>query len=341
MEYLPYVQASIREKSDLLHFLGMVKLKQRKLKWAIKKKDRMGAKNRELAYVVGVSVRRFQQLYAEYRKTGRIPKLNPCRRPKREITNEEKELILKTMEESKLKGANMLELHIRKYHKVKISHNKIHGFLISQGIAREDPKKKKQRKYCRYERDHSFSLVHLDWHDSRILPGRSVCAVEDDASRKILAGGEFDASLANTSIALVQAAMKSAAEEYSAVIREVNTDMGTQFYSTKYDRDGEKGKNIFELFLADSGVNHIVSSRNHPQTNGKEERWFRTYEENRGQFASFGEFVAWYNDRIHLGLSRKEGITPDEAVVSRLQPESLVGLFCRMIEKNGGDSYAI
>lgn len=37
----------------------------------------------------------------------------------------------------------------------------------------------------------------------------------------------------------------------------------------------------------------------------------------------------WYNNTIHLGLSRKEGITPNEAVVNKLQPEALIGLFFR------------
>ena len=40
--------------------------------------------------------------------------------------------------------------------------------------------------------------------------------------------------------------------------------------------------------------------------------------------------MKWYNDKIHLGLNRKEGITPNEAAINKLQPESVLGLFFRI-----------
>ena len=64
--------------------LNMVKLKEGKLKWALKQRDK---KNEHLAYICGVNVRRFQQLKADYRKTGEIPKLNWNRRPKQSSLN--------------------------------------------------------------------------------------------------------------------------------------------------------------------------------------------------------------------------------------------------------------
>ena len=47
------------------------------------------------------------------------------------------------------------------------------------------------------------------------------------------------------------------------------------------------------------------------------------------------KFIDWYNGKINLGLSRKEGITPNEAIQNKLQPESILGLFLRLIELNG------
>ena len=70
----------------------MVKLKEGKLKYAFKQKKE-GVKNKYLAYHVGVGIRRFQQLYADYKMTGEIPKLKKDRRPKTKLTNEDKELI--------------------------------------------------------------------------------------------------------------------------------------------------------------------------------------------------------------------------------------------------------
>jgi putative transposase len=284
----------------------MVRLKERKLAWALKQK---GVKNKELAYICGVKMRRFQQLKAEFKKTGEVPKLKSQRRPKTELKIEDKQLIDKAVEESGLSST-------------------IHN-LLKKGITKPDPKKQRQRKYCRYERKHSFSLVHLDWHESKVIPGKWICSVEDDASRLILAGGEFDKALAKHSINLMQQAIDNSLQKYCAIIREANTDKGCQFYANTYNDRGEKGRCEFERFLEDKGIKHIPSRRNHPQTNGKKERWFRTYEEHRGRFKTFEEFIIWYNNKIHVGLNRREPVTPNDVVVYKLRKESLLGLFLR------------
>ena len=329
--YLPILGYDNYDKKEIIAFLRMVRLKERKLEWAFKEKEK-GKKNKNLAFLCGVKIRRFQQLYAEYKMTRKIPQLNQKRRPKVHLTDEQKEIINKALKESLLGGALKLRLWIKKYYDENISRNKLHEYLLSKGISKEDKKKKKQRKYCKYEREHSFSLVHLDWHDSRFAKKKFVCTVEDDASRLILCGGEFDNEKAINNIQLMNGAIKFAYKNYSAVIRECNTDKGTQFYNSKFTNDGKRPLGEFELFLKSQGINHIPSRRNHPQTNGKKERWFRTYEENRHKFKSFDKFIDWYNNMIHLGLSRTEGITPKEAVVNKLQSSSILGLFLRLID---------
>ena len=324
LEHQSYLSGRVSNKEELLNFLKMVKLKEEKLRWSLRQKNK---KNKDLAFLCGIKVRRFQQLKAEYRKTGDIPKLNPKRRPRTELNEEQEKIILRAVEESKLNGALTLRLYIKRYYGVTLPRDKLHNFLLKQGISKPDKKKQKQRKYCRYERKHSFSLVHLDWHESKVVPGKWVCAVEDDASRLILCGGEFDDSIAEHNIKLMVEAIDLAYNRYSAIIREANTDKGSQFYANKYNEKGDKGKCKFEKFLKKKGINHIPSRRNHPQTNGKEERWFRTYEEKRGEFKSFKEFIEWYNNRLHLGLSRTEAITPNDAVMFKLQPRSILGLF--------------
>ena len=307
----------------------MVRLKERKLEWAFKQKEK-GIKNEELAYHCGVKIRRFQQLHKEYKMTGKIPELNTNRRPRTYLTDEQKELIDKAIIKGGLRSAVLIKLYIKKYYQINIPHNKIHNYLLKKGLSKEDEKKKKQRKYCRYEREHSFSLGHLDWHVSKCIPGKQVCVFIDDASRKIIVGDEYDNQLEIYVINLVKKAIKAAYNKYSSNIREINTDKGTQFYANKKDSEGERGKTEFEVFLERQSIKHIPSRRNHPQTNGKNERWFRTYEENRKRFISFIEFIKWYNDKIHLGLSRTEGITPNEAIINKLQPESILGLFFRI-----------
>ena len=306
----------------------MVKLKERNLKHAFKQKKE-GVKNKYLANLTGVKIRRFQQLYAEYKQTGEIPKLKKNRRPKTELSEEDKALIDKAVEGSRLNGAVKIRLYIAKYFNKTLPYTKIHRYLLQQGISKPDKKKQKQRRYCKYERKHSFSLGHMDWHESKVIKGKWVCTLEDDASRKVLAGEEFDNATTDNAIKVLKKAMKVAYKQYSVFIVALNTDKGSQFFSSKYNDKGERGKAEFEKFLEKEGIKHIPSRRNHPQTNGKEERWFRTYNEKRAEFKNFKEFVNWYNNTIHLGLNRKEGITPNEAILNKLRPESLIGLFFR------------
>ena len=309
----------------------MVRLKERKLEWAFKQKEK-GIKNEELAYHCGVKVRRFQQLHKEYKMTGKIPELNWKRRPRTYLTDEQKQLIDKAIKESGLLNSVAIRLYIKKYYNIILPNNKIHNYLLKKGVSKEDKEKKKQRKYCRYERDHSFSLGHLDWHVSKCIPGKQVCVFIDDASRNIIAGDEYDNAFELYNINIVKEAMKMAYKKYSSILREINTDKGPQFYANKKESDGEKGMTEFELFLKKQNILHIPSRRNHPQTNGKNERWFRTYEENRGRYKTFKEFIEWYNNKINLGLNRKEGITPNEAIINKLQPEAILGLFFRTIK---------
>jgi putative transposase len=61
-------------------------------------------------------------------------------------------------------NALALEKVIRRVHKVHIPHNRIHRVLKEHDKAFDEPAKKKRRKWVRYERKHSLSLVHTDWH---------------------------------------------------------------------------------------------------------------------------------------------------------------------------------
>ena len=331
--YFSEIIAKNYDIKEAIAFLRMVCRKERKLEWAFKQKEK-GEKNKDLASVCGVGIRWFQKLYVEYKMSGKVPQLNWNRRPKKVLTEEERELVNKAIDKSKRTGAVYLGLFIKKYYGKNLSHNKIHEYLLENGLAREDEKKKRQRVYILYERTHSFSLVHLDWHDSDCIPGKKVCSIIDDASRKILCGDEFDRELEEYTIGLMNKAIEIAFKDYSSVIFSCNTDRGPQFYNNTKNRDGERNKNEFEKFLEKNNIKHIPSRRSHPQTNGKQERWFRTYEENRMKFKTFEEFVDWYNNSIHLGLSRKEGITPNEATLFKLRSEALLGLFFRRIDRN-------
>ena len=309
----------------------MVKLNNKRIKYIIDQRRNNIRTAKELSQIYNITTRHIQSLVKKYKETKTYPVMNKARRPSTELTKKEKDLIIKCMLESKHCGAVTLRLYMIKYHNVKISKNKLHNYLREIGVSKPDKKKQKQRKYCRYERDHSFSLGHMDYHESRYDGSWTIVWI-DDASRIILAGREYKEADTNKAKEIVERAIKKARENYSSVLRELNTDKGTQFFNAKYNKDGNRSFGEFENFLVEKGIKHIPSKRNHPQTNGKNERWFRTYEENRAKFKSFDEFIKWYNDRIHLGLSRTKGITPNEIVWNRLQPEAMLGLFWRRFE---------
>jgi transposase len=59
-----------------------------------------------MAHLYGVTQRRVQQLVQIYRETGEYPVLNPKRRPKRYLTDEEKNIIEKARKESRFGAKN-------------------------------------------------------------------------------------------------------------------------------------------------------------------------------------------------------------------------------------------
>ena len=187
----------------------MVKLTDKKIKWAVKEVINKDESTELVAAIYGVSRRRIQQLVKCYRETGEYPMLDKKRRPKTHLSGDEKRIIEDAYNESFL-GARLLRFHIQKHYKRNISHNKIHQHLLEVGLARPNLKKQKKRKRCRYERKHSLSLVHADWLD---YEGTQVIAYEDDASRKILSIGEFTNATTDNAISVLKRA-EDIAKEY-------------------------------------------------------------------------------------------------------------------------------
>ena len=136
---------------------------------------------------MGITSRRFRHLYSKYECNGEVPIIGKrLGRPAKEISPEHQEIIMQKYSKYCL-NALYLEKVIFAENHIRIPHNTIHKVLISKGLAKEEPNKHKQRKaWIRYEREHSLSAGHLDWHEPS--DGRKICVVLDDASRKILAG---------------------------------------------------------------------------------------------------------------------------------------------------------
>jgi len=144
---------------------------------------RKHASTKEISRDVKVSQRRVQQIIKQNKETGLEPILGEkVGRPFKPYDDQESEIVQEAHARYRF-GARMLEVVIRKQYKIRISHNRIHMYLKHQGRAQDDEKKQKRRKWVRYERKHSLSAGHIDWHE---WDGTSikVCVILDDLEKE-------------------------------------------------------------------------------------------------------------------------------------------------------------
>jgi len=295
----------------------MTKLNTTRIKWLIRQVVRHGKKPSEVAPVYELTTRRVQQLVQSYKKTGRMPELKPWRRPKTYLSDEQKKAIDKAFEETKL--STRLLYYELKARGTKVPKNKLYEYLKEKGYVTPNPNKQKKRKRCRYERKHSGSLLHGDWH--RTTEKHPHCILwEDDASRRILSGGEFSNANAENSIKTFEKAVNEA-KKYNVMIKQVNTDRDSCFMSNK-----KEGTAKFQQLLAKLGIQHIPSRVKNPQTNGKLERLWYEYDRHRWRFKTLNQWIKWYNNRLHGALTLEWAETPNQAFIRKLHPESLIGL---------------
>jgi hypothetical protein len=120
----------------------------------------------------------------------------------------------------------------------------------------------------------------------------------DDASRLVTGYGVFQDPTAENTIRVLEQAIA----KYGCPL-EMLTDRGSQFYASEGERK-EKGISQFEQHLADRGIKHILCRVNHPQTDGKLERFYGVYYRKEHQFKSIDEYVHWRNEiNPHLSLN--------------------------------------
>jgi len=76
------------------------------------------------------------------------------------------------------------------------------------------------------------------------------------------------------------------------------SDHGSQFYANKRDKN-DYADHAFEIFLKEKGIKQILCGVNHPQTNGKQEKFHDFYKNHRARFESLDKMIEWYNNRPH------------------------------------------
>jgi putative transposase len=296
-----------------------VKLDSDRIAWIVKMKEQ-GAKNAEIASVQKVSVRRVQQLYSRYRKDHQLPVLGRAGRPSKPITGDEIRLVREAYSKYRA-NAWYLSKYINKTYNVRINHNRIHRIMVSEGMSSEEARKKQRRKWIRYEREHSNSLWHTDWHEIKDprWKGKQLIVYEDDASRFVTGYGVFDNVSSQHSVDVLDAAIKKYDRPASVI-----SDNGSPFTTNVKPLDSDKPTS-FEHYMMKNKIRHIRARVRHPQSNGKLEKFFDIFEKKLKFFNSIEEFMEWYNNvRPHGALDLDEMETPLKAYYARMAPRDVL-----------------
>ena len=192
-----------------------------------------------------------------------------------------------------------------------VSQRQIQRVLDERGLTEPCEKRRGQRKYVRYQWPISNYMWHCDWTE---YDGKQYIAFIDDRSRKIMAAGVFsNANKENTLFVFYQAMLMN---EVCPVL--VLSDKGVQFFENIKNKQGERALSEFEQELNANGIELWTSRRNHPQTNGKMEKWWHTLKKRKKKHPeeTLEEFVEWYNEeRIHHALAYK---TPEQVYQENL-----------------------
>ena len=184
-----------------------------------------------------------------------------------------------------------------------LSHMTVYRILRYSGLNRPLQKPRIKRTYRRWQRTRSNSLWQCDL---KLVGQRWLITILDDHSRYVTGSQIFNEGTAENVIWLFDQAMR----EYNKP-REVLTDHGTQFWSVR------RGESSFDTYCQQHGVKHILGGIGKPTTQGKIERWFRTYDLEHGRFPVHWKFVHYYNyERPHMALDYS---TPAEVYFGDVQ----------------------
>ena len=257
--------------------------------------------------VAKISVRRVYQVKDAFDKTGEIPQMGKLAGRPRKPFEEWEILMVKEAYEKYRVSADTLERLIDRDYKRHIGHNRIHQILVYLGYAmKKDKRDIRKKKWKRYERRHSLTAVHIDWH---YFKGTWVFCVEDDASRKLLALVESKNESTDNSILGMEFALQN------GQIKQCISDHGSTFTSNFVD-----AKSRFRDYLKLKGIKPILCRIRHPRSNGKVEKWFQAYDRHREAYKTKEEFIYWYNDlKPHKALKFDELETPSQAFIRKLK----------------------
>ena len=179
---------------------------------------------------------------------------------------------------------------------IKVGSTTVYRILCREGLNHPLTKPRTKRTYTRWQRRHPNSLWQCDL---KVVGARWLITILDDHSRYVTASEIFKEGTAENVISLLDQAIR----EYSKP-REILTDHGSQFWSVR------RGESNFDTYCQRQRIKHILGGIGKPTTQGKIERWFRTYDQEHSRFELHWKFIEYYNyERPHMALNYK---TPAE-----------------------------
>ena len=289
----------------------MTKLNERKIRWIMRELERGELSVHQIAKTQNITSRRVRQLRQCKKETGQIFQLKKERTVCRRIVTAEE---IKAVVEARMRyksGSSFLEKIIDKESMIHIPHNVIQRILEEGRFAVPLKKRIKRRDWVRWERKHSNSCWHTDW--TQLEDGTWLITFEDDASRKVVSWGVFDNATSEHSVEVLKEGIKTHGKP-----REILSGHDSQFYAN--EADGRvQGETVFQIFLKEQGIKHILGRINHPQTNGKQERLFGTIKAKLDEFDSMADLINWYNDiKPHMSLDFENLETPSQAFIRKM-----------------------
>jgi len=285
----------------------MRKLNKKKIKWIVKEMEKRVVGAWTISKLQKITPRHARRVYRSYRDCKNPVILKPGRKS-REITEQERQLVTNTYKEYFV-GATMLE-EILDEKGIHINHNRIHKIMLEQGFAKHEEKKQKRRKYCRYERKHSLSLVHSDWAEHKEW---KFILIEDDASRFVTGSGRFKHATSENGIKVFKRSLEW------GVPKQFHSDNGSVFRAN--EQEGKRrGEADFEKVVREAGIKQIFARVKHPQSNGKMEKLVDTIKKLWDKTRSFEKAVEHYNyKRPHRSLTNGKLRTPYQAFLDKMR----------------------
>ncbi len=294
-----------------------------------------GRSQGEVARAYGVSQGWVSRLVARYRAEGEAAFEPRSRRPRTSpgaISGEAVELIVALRKELSGQGLDAgpdtIAWHLEHHHQVRVSAATVSRYLARRGLVTPEPRKRPRSCYIRFEAELPNQCWQSDFTHWQLAGGAEteILSWLDDHSRLALRVTALDRVTGPAVLAEFRAAVAQHGIPASTL-----TDNGMVF--TTRLSGGKGGRNAFEHELRRLGITQKNGRPNHPQTQGKIERFWQTLKNwlaaqapppaDIAQLqARLDEFTAYYNTaRPHRSLPHRA--TP--ATIYAARPKAIPG----------------